>query len=81
MLTRDAETNPEGHILVAVAENKLNSNAFKDKMQQVLSASPIPSWVMNYTMCAPQRMGGWAVDVHLCCLSHPSMACAADARS
>ena len=79
MLTRDAETNPEGHILVAVAENKLNSNAFKDKMQQVLSANPIPSWVMNYTMCAPQREGRCAV--HLCCLSHLSMVCAADARS
>lgn len=49
-LFRDPETNPEGHIVIAIAENKLHSNAYLEKMQEVLCSKPIPSWVMNYTM-------------------------------
>lgn len=41
--------NPEGCVIVCVAENKLHSDAFLDKIQDVLS-QPIPKWVLNYTM-------------------------------
>ncbi|KAL6766393.1 hypothetical protein ACKKBG_A35855 [Auxenochlorella protothecoides x Auxenochlorella symbiontica] len=44
-----SQDNPEGYVLIAVAENKLHSDAFAHRMQEAL-ARPLPDWVMNYTM-------------------------------